>query len=229
MQTLTEGHIFKRFDGELEHLHHVVLEMGDLVIQQISDALTCFNHRNSQEALQIISRDDEVDHLEISADEATVHLLARRCPVGSDLRVVMAVSKSISDLENIGDEATRIAGLVPQLFGDDTTGHNNRFKRLVNDINRLGELALDSVQNAVNLFDEWDEETALDVMATQSEMDGEFHSELRRVMTYVMEDPRNIGFAVGMILLAKSLDRITHYARNIAQHAFFAQKGVDVR
>ena len=229
MQSVTEGHILKRYDGELAHLHYLVLEMGGLVVQQLRDALLSFSKRDCSLAERVINRESSVDSLEMGADEETIKLIARRSPVGSDLRVVMAVSKTISDLESIGDEAARIADLVLEHFGDNTSGHNNNFKRLAHDINRVGELALTGVQHAVELFDIWNEEKALAVIAIQAEMDGEFHSELRRVMTYVMEDSRNIGFAVGAVLLSKSLDRITHIARNIAQHAIFEIKGVDVR
>ena len=230
MNELIEGHTVKRYDGELSHLHYLVLEMGGLVIQQIRDALTAFKEGDVNLARKVANRDVEVDRLEVQADEETVRVIARRCPMGSDLRVVITVSKSVSDLERIGDEAVRIASLVTQMFGGHYNGEaSNHLAQLVRDVDRIGGMALSSIQYAVELFDVWDEDKALKVITSHREMDGEFQSELRRVMTYIMEDSRNIGYAVSMVLLAKSLDRITHHARNLAEYAIFEIKGVDIR
>lgn len=229
MHDLTEGHICKRYDGELSHLHHLLLEMGGVVVDQLRNSLACFKSRDFKLAEEVIGGDVDVDRLEMKIDEETIKVIARRCPVGVDLRVIMAVSKCVSDLEGIGDEAAKIAGLVPRLFGNTTTIHNNKFKHLEHDVDRLGQLALESVRTAVVLFDMWDEKKALEVVANYRQMDREFNSELHKVMTYVMEDYRNISFAVGMVLLTKSLDSIAHNARNIAYHAIYEMKGVDIR
>jgi len=226
LNELVEGHTFKRYDGELGHLHYLVLEMGALVLCQVREALAAFKNRDLALARKVVTRDSEVDRLEVEADDEIVKLIARRSPVGSDLRMVMAVSKSVSDLERIGDEAVRIAGLVIQIFGTESSDPNSQ---LVRDVNGMGAMAMCSLQSAVEIFDVWNEEKARAVIARHREMDEEFQSGLRRLATYIMEDSRNIGFAISIILVIKSLERIGHHAQNLAEYAIFQVKGEDIR
>ena len=226
MNELIEGHTFKRYDGELSHIHYLVLEMGTLVISQVREALAAFKGRDLALAQKVVNRDSVVDRLEVQADEEIVKLLARRSPLGSDLRLVMAVSKSVSDLERMGDEAVRIAGLVMQIFGNDSSDPNSQ---LVRDVNGMGALAMTSLQGAVELFDVWSEEKARAVIERHREMEEEFQSDLRRLMTYILEDSRNIGVAISVVLVIKSLERIGHHARNLAEYVIFQVKGEDIR
>jgi phosphate transport system protein len=226
MDNLIEGHTVKRYDGELNHLHYLILEMGGLVLAQVRDALTAFRTRNTALAHKVVAMDNEVDRLEVAADDEIVKLIAKRCPVSSDLRMVMAVSKSVSDLERIGDEAVRIAGLVIHLFGDEGSDPNSQMLR---DVNRMGELAVNSLLHAVEVFDVWDEAKAIKVIDSQREMDEEFQADLRRLMTYVLEDTRNIGFAISVVLVIKSLERIGHHSQNLAEYVIFQVRGEDVR
>jgi phosphate transport system protein len=226
LRNLTQGHIFERFDGELTHLHDVVLSMGGLVLQQLSDALTAFQSQDLHLANQVRSRDLDIDRMEVAADEEILELIARRCPLGPDLRVVITVSKSVSDLEKIGDEAVRIVSLMDQIARD---AEGSIPQPVKSEMERLGSMALKSFQNAVELFDAWDEAKAFRVIDSHREMDGEFQSELRRLIDYIMTDTINIGMAVGMVLVAKSLERITHHAQNLAEYALFEVKGVDIR
>ena len=226
MDNLIEGHTFKRYDGELNHLHYLTLEMGGLVIAQVRDALTAFKHRDTVLARKVIAMDNEVDRLEIAADDEIVKLIAKRSPVSSDLRMVIAVSQSVSDLERIGDEAFIIAGIVTQLFGDEGSDPNSQMLR---DVNRMGELALVNLQHAVEVFDVWNEDKAIKVIESQREMDEEFQADLRRLMTYVLEDTRNIGFAISVVLVIKSLERIGHHAQNLAEYVVFQVRGEVVR
>lgn len=221
-----DTHIVKRYDGELNHLHYLVLEMGDLVLRQIREALTAFKHRDVGLAHQVMSSDRLVDQMEVHADEEIVKLIARRAPVGGDLRMVMAVSKSISDLERIGDEAVRIASLGAQMFGPDGNDPGNR---LLRDVAKMGELALGSLGEALEVFEVWDEAKALDVLARYREMEDEFQADLRRLMTYIIEDSRNIGLTIGVVLVIKALERIGHHAHNLAEYVIFQVKGEDIR
>ena len=223
---MTEGHIFKRYDGELSHLHYLVLEMGGLVVNQVHDALVAFKTRDTVLAQKVVDRDGEVDRLEVGTDDEIVQLLAKRCPVSADLRLVIAVSKSVSDLERIGDEAVRIAGLVMQLFGHEGSDPNSQMLR---DVNRMGDMALTSLQHAIEVFDVWDEAKAFRVIANHREMDEEFQSDLRHLLTYVMEDSRNIGYAIGVVLVIKALERIGHHAQNLAEYVIFQVQGEDIR
>jgi phosphate transport system protein len=222
----TEGHTYRRYDGELNHLHFLVLEMGGLVLSQVRDALTAFRTRDVLLAQRVVTKDGAVDRLEVEADEEIAKLIARHSPVGNDLRMVIAVSKSVSDLERIGDEAVRIAGLVIQLFGHESGDPSGQ---LVRDVDRIGGLALSSLHCAVEVFDVWDERKALSVIDKHRELDLEFQSELRRLLTYVMEDARLIGFAINVVLAIKSLERIGHHAQNLAEYVVFQVMGKDIR
>ena len=223
---MLEGHIHKRYDGELKHLHYLTLEMGEMVIAQLRDALQAFKDRDIPLAHKIVSRDDEVDRMEVKTDEEINKLIARRCPVSADLRMVIAVSKSVSDLERIGDEAVRIAGLVIELFDH---GASDSSVQMLRDVHRMGEMALDSLQNAVGLFDVWDDEMACRIIQSHREMEDEFQSDLRRLITYIMEDSRNIGHAISAALVIKALERIGHHAQNLAEYVVFQLQGVDIR
>lgn len=226
MHQLSEKHIFQRFDGELSHLHDLVLEMGGIVHQQLKDALEAFKTQNLAMAQQVMSRDPQVDSLEVQADAAIINVIARHSPLGSDLRTVITVSKSVSDLEKIGDEAARIAHLQTQISRED---HGTLNRVLVAEIDRIGEMALSNYLSAVELFEAWDETKALRVIEGHRQMDGEFQSELQRLMSSIKANTIDIGLAVSLALVAKALERITHHAQNLAEYAMFEREGVDLR
>ena len=226
IKEMIAGHTFSRFDIELAHLHELVLMIGAIVHQQLKDALTAFTLEDVELARLVISRDVDIDRLEVEADEAIIDLIARRSPLGSDLRVVITVSKSVSDLEKIGDEIVRIVSLIEH----EIPAKSVRLSEPVKDeIAHIGHMALSSLRSAVKLFDVWDEQEAYRVIESHREMDSEFQSELRRVMTYITEQSINVGTAVGLVLMAKSFSRITHHAQNLAEYVLFEIKGVDVR
>lgn len=226
MDTISEGHILKRYDGELNHLHYLTLEMGGLVLAQVRDALESFKARDAGLAQKVVMQDAEVDRLEVLADDEIVQVLAKRCPVSSDLRMVITVSKSVSDLERIGDEAVRIAGLVIQLFGEESADPNSQMLR---DVKRMGDMALTSLRQAIEVFDVWDEVKAKQIIDNHREMDEEFQADLRRLLTYVLEDTRNIGYAISVVLVIKALERIGHHAQNMAEYVIFQVQGEDIR
>lgn len=226
LQNLTQGHIFERYDAELTHLHDVVGTMGGLVLQQLGEALAAFHSQDLTLASQVMSRDIEIDRMEVAADESILELIARRCPLGPDLRVVITVSKSVSDLEKIGDEAVRIVSLMDQIAHDSAGGVPAALQA---EVEQLGVMAMQSLRDAVGLFAMWDEDKAIEVIAIHSKMEGEFQSELRRLISYIMTDTIDAGMAVGMVMVAKSLERITHHAQNLAEYALFEVKGVDIR
>lgn len=222
----TEGHTIRRYDGELGHLHFSLLEMGGLVLAQVREALAAFKNRDMETARKVVAWDRQVDQSEVRADAEIVGLLARRCPVGRDLRTVMAISKGVSDLERIGDEAVRIAGLVLQLFGPDANAPANHLSR---DVIKIGTMAADSVRTALEVFEGWNDEKAREVIEAHREMEDEFQAGLRRLMTFVLEDSRNIGAVIGVVSVLKSLERIGHHAQNLAEYVIFEVRGEDVR
>jgi phosphate transport system protein len=223
---LNDGHTIRRYDGELDYLRYIILEMGGLVVNQVGDAMAAFKNRDLGLAHCVVSQDGEVDHLEVKADEEIAKIIATRSPVSADLRMIMAVSKSVSDLERIGDEAVRIADLVIQLFG---TEHSDPHRQMLRDVNRIGDMAMSGLRSSVEIFDVWDEGKALKVIENHRRMEEEFQADLRRLMTYVLEDYRNIGSAISVVLVIKSLERIGHHAQNLAEYAVFQVYGEDIR
>lgn len=224
----TEGHTVRRYDGELNHLHYLVLELGSLVLSQVRDAVEALSRRDVALAQTVLDRENAVDLGEVNADAEIVQLIARRCPVGGDLRLVFAVAKSITDLERIGDEAVKVATLGLHLFGAETGGADpNRL--LLRDIASMAALALKHLECGLQMIDSWDEEKALALIRAHQSLDEEFQAGLRRLMTFVMEDARNIGFAVNIVLIIKALERIGDHARNLAEYVVYQVRGEDIR
>jgi phosphate transport system protein len=221
-----DGHTMRRFDGELSQLHLKALEMGGLALAQLQDALRALKHKDLELARRIAPRENQIDRLEVEADAEVLGLIARRCPMGGDLRMVMAVSKCVTDLERIGDEATRIASIALQVYG---SGGSDPSEHLLRDVHVMGALVVDALAKALRAFDILDEALAREVISSQGQIEEEFEAGLRRLITYVMEDSRNIGFAVSVILAIKALERIGAHAQNLAEYVIFQVKGMDVR
>ncbi len=220
------GHTVQRYDGELDHLHYLVLDMGGVVLRQVEEALAAFMSRDEALARRVIAADPAIDRMDVWADSEIAKLVARRNPVGGDLRRVLAVSKSIADLERIGDEAARIAGLALQPFLQE---NHKPSPRLLGAPGKLGEHALAHLRQALEVFEDWDEAKAQRVWAGHWEMEDEFQALLRYLSSYVFEDCRNISLSISLTLAAKCLERIGHHARNIVEHVVFhveADQGV---
>ncbi|HYE34956.1 phosphate signaling complex protein PhoU [Methylocaldum sp.] len=226
MTIQNEGHIVKRFDGELNQLHYRIVEMGGLALTQLKDALLAVKNKDLALARKISQRENELDHLEVETDADIVELIARRCPVGGDLRMVMAVSKGVTDLERIGDEAVKVANIALQIYGNDACDPNDH---LLRDVHVMGQMASSALEKALEAFDRSNDEMARDIITHHHELEDEFEASLRRLITYIMEDSRNIGFAINMVLAIKALERIGAHAQNLAEYVIFQVKGKDVR
>lgn len=226
MNGMNQEHTVKRYDDELDHLKHRMLAMGSAVADQIEQALAAFKHEDPGGAERVVAGDRDVDRMEVAADELVVKLIAQRSPVASDLRTVLALSKCCSDLERSGNEAVAIATAVIEQSGP---GRRRPKRALVCDVNRIGAMAVQSLRSALGLFESWSEEGAQAVIAQQRDIDDELKGALRCLMTYVLEDCRLVGYAITLILVMKSLERIARYGQNIAEYAVFRMKGEDVR
>lgn len=222
----TEGHIVQRYDGELSQLHILILEMGGLVLDQVRNAVNALINKDLDAANLVLRREPDVDALEIKVDNETVSIIARRSPVGSDLRIITAVSKAVTDLERIGDEAARIASIARNFYDSNS---NSPSDTLLRDINTMGKLSLEILAQALDIFDKFDLERALHLAKCDIELDAEFQSSLRRLTTFVLEDARNVGHTVNIVLILKALERIGDHAKNLAEYIIFFLKGEDVR
>ena len=223
---IVKGHTFKRYDGELSNLHLMVSEMGCVVLDQLVAALDAFYEQDTEAARQVMNNDIYVDRLEVEGDAEIIRVISRNSPMASDLRSIITVSKSISDLEKIGDEAVRIAGILLEIKSLRQGRINDD---LVLELNEVGKLALANLRSALALFEDWNEEQALSVIEGNRQMDSQFQRGLQRAMTCIKENKMDLALAVSFVLVAKSLDRITHHALNLTEYALFEMKGVDLR
>ena len=222
----TEGHTVKRYDAELSHLRGRVIEMGGLALDQINQAVNALINEDLEAAENVIDRDHINDTLEVQIDEEVVNLIARRQPVANDLRIIIAASKAVADLERIGDEAVKIARIVMFVYGHDENSPN---KRLLRDVRVTSQLATGMLRKSLDAFDRLDVDNAVKVIEQDLKLDEEFQASMRHLVTYVMEDTRTIGHAINVVLIIKALERVGDHAKNIAEYIVYQVKGKDVR
>ena len=220
----TSQHISHKFDEEMESLRNQVLKMGGLVEQQISGAIEALQETDAASAEKIILRDHKVNALEVTIDEACAQILARRQPAATDLRMVVAVIKTITDLERIGDEAEKIAKMALSLAEDDAS-FNSRYAG----IRHLGDQVKRMVHDVLDAYARLDVDAALKVVRDDDEADKEYQDLIRMLITYMMEDPRRISEVLDVIWAARALERIGDHAKNIGEYVIYLVKGKDIR
>jgi len=226
MSEANEGHTVKRYDAELARLRNLVLEMGGLVINQAEKSVRALRKQDLGAARLVVEREPAVNEFDNLAEREMNKIIALRQPVAGDLRLIIGVSKSISDLERIGDEALKIARVAIRLYDSDESSPN---KKLLRDVKVMCRIACDMLRAALDAFDTMDMQRAIEIAKEDDELDNEFQSATRRLTTYVMEDSRNMGHAINVLLVIKALERIGDHAKNIAEYVVFLVKGKDVR
>jgi len=220
----TSQHISHKFDEEMENLRNQVLKMGGLVEQQIVGACDALQKLDATQAEEIILKDHKVNALEVSIDENCTRILAKRQPAASDLRMVIAVIKTITDLERIGDEAEKIAKMAIHLSEKD--GH---FSTRYAGIKHLGEQVRMMVHEVLDAYARLDVDAAIKVVRDDTDADKEYQDLIRMLMTYMMEDPRTISEVLDVIWAARALERIGDHAKNIGEYVIYLVKGKDIR
>ncbi len=216
-------HISQQFNMELEEIRSHLLAMGGLVEKQVCDAVNALVQADSGLAGQVREIDEQINQMEHDIDEECVRILARRQPAASDLRLVISISKSVIDLERIGDEATKIAKRAIMLSeeGEAPKGYV--------EVRHIGEQVRKMVQDALDSFARFDAELALSVVQYDKYVDREYKTALRELATYMMEDPRSISRVLNVIWALRSLERIGDHARNIAHLVIYLIRGTDIR
>jgi phosphate transport system protein len=215
-------HISGKFNEELEAVRNQVLTMGGMVEQQLRDSLYAIEKSDHDLAEQILRRDTKINALEVQIDEACVQIIAKRQPAASDLRLIIAIFKTISDLERIGDEAERIAKVALESFSKDQ-------QEFLLSLENLGQLVLTMLHGVLDAFARMDLDSAYEVHQMDAQADRQYEALTRQLMTYMMEDPRGIPKVMNVLWSARSLERIGDRCQNIAEYIIFFVKGKDVR
>lgn len=216
-------HISQQYNVELEEVRSHLLAMGGLVEKQVSDAVRAVIDADAGLARQVRTIDDQIDIMERGIDEECLRILARRQPAASDLRLIISISKSVIDLERIGDEASKIARRAIELTED------GEAPRGYVEVRHIGEQVRKMVHQALDAFARFDAELALSVAQYDKLIDREYKSALRELATYMMEDPRSISRVLSIIWVLRSLERVGDHARNIAELVIYLVQGTDVR
>ncbi|MBL8474971.1 phosphate signaling complex protein PhoU [Methyloversatilis sp.] len=216
-------HISKRYDHELEGLRTGLLQMGGLIEQQIEHAMRGVIERNLPLLEEVIATEKKVNAMEIELDEACNQLIAKRQPAASDLRVIMSMVKTITDLERVGDEAKKIAKMGRHILESDAI-----FVPRV-ELRHAASMAVDMLRRTLDALARQDLASATEVVRQDKEVDAEFKSIMRQLITFMMEDPRTISCGLDMLFIAKAIERIGDHSKNMAQYVVFMVKGTDVR
>ena len=215
-------HISGKFNDELEAVRNRVLSMGGLVEKQLQDSLLAIQKGDIDLAEKVLTSDHKVNKLEVQIDEECVQIIAKRQPTASDLRLVIAIIKTIADLERIGDEAERIAKVAKESFSNDQ-------QQLLVSLENLGQHVLSMLRNVLDAFARMDLESAYNVHQQDEQADRQYEALTRQLMTYMMEDSRSIPKIMNVLWSARSLERIGDRCQNIAEYIIFFVKGKDVR
>ena len=216
-------HISRRFNKDIEELRNSVLAMGGLVEAQLSRAIAAIVSGDSELGLKVANDDYKVNKLEVTIDEECSRILATRSPAASDLRLIVAIIKTITDLERIGDEAEKIGFLASQLAAMDRPSDSYR------ELKYLGNHVAEMLRAAMNAFARLDVNAAVDVVREDDRVDEEYDAITRQCITFMMEDPRSIRRFMNVTWAARSLERIGDHAKNICEYVIYMVQGRDVR
>jgi len=223
---MSDKHLSTQFDAELSDISTRVLEMGGLVESQVAQAIYALTNFSGETASQVLMQEEVVNAMEMEIDRDLSTIIARRQPTARDLRLLIAISKTIANLERVGDEAARIARTVQRLIN---SGVSTRMRLPVNDLAFESELAIKQLRKALDAFARLDIEKAVEVLKQDDQIDQEFEGLMRKLITFMMEDPRTISSSIDLIFVAKAIERVGDHAKNLAEVIIYVVKGTDVR
>ena len=216
-------HISSQFNEEVQDVNTKFMTMGGMVEQQVANAIHALLDTDAAMAVDVQFQDNTVNRLESEIDEALTLILARRHPAAIDLRMVLAMSKANTDLERIGDEASKIARIAQTLCEEGGSPRGYMETR------HIGNQVRVMIHDALDAFARLDVDQALRVMQADADIDREYQSATRTLMTYMIEDPRHISRVINVLWVLRSLERIGDHARNISEQVIYMVKGLDVR
>jgi phosphate transport system protein len=221
---MSDKHLSSQFDADLNAVSSKVLEMGGLVESQIINAMQALNTFDMDIVEAVILAETRLNTMEVEIDEECSNIIARRQPAARDLRLLMAISKTITNLERAGDEAEKIAKRVKRI-NEDGMGRNVN----IAEIQLSGEMAVSILRRALDAFARLDTVAAAQIVRDDKAIDEEFRAFVRKLVTYMMEDPRMISAGLDYLFIAKAVERIGDHAKNIAEFIIYIVKGTDVR
>jgi phosphate transport system protein len=221
---MPDKHLSTQFDTELTSVSSQVLEMGGLVESQIRQAIYSLSQFNLEAAEQVTTNEPRVNAMEIEIDHALSSIIARRQPTARDLRLLIAISKTTANLERVGDEAEKIARMVRSII---QSGAPRSLPSL--ELRVAADLASGLLNKALDAFARLDVNAAVTILKEDDLIDEEFDGFVRKLVTYMMEDPRMISPSLDLLFLAKAIERIGDHAKNIAEFIIYVVKGEDVR
>jgi len=223
---MADKHLSTQFDSELNALSSRVMELGGLVESQIRQAVYALGHFNEDAARAVLETEARVNQMEVEIDRDLSSVIARRQPTARDLRLLMAISKTTANLERVGDEAERIARMVRSIMAKSSA----TVRTLpASELQVAADLASSQLRKALDAFARLDCPAAIAIMKGDDQLDQEFDGFVRKLITYMMEDPRTISSSLDLLFVAKAIERIGDHATNIAEFIIYVVKGADVR
>jgi phosphate transport system protein len=221
---MSDKHLSTQFDSDLTHISTRTMEMGGLVESQIREAILALTKYSIEKADNVLEIELQVNAMEVEIDREISSIISRRQPAARDLRLLMAISKTITNLERAGDEATKIAKMVKSIID-----HGMTRSLPMHDLHVSADMAATLLNKSLDAFARLDTGLALEILKDDDLIDQEFGGFLRKLVTYMMEDPRTISSSLDLVFLAKSIERIGDHAKNIAEFVIYIVKGEDVR
>ena len=222
---MADKHLSTQFDSELNGVSSRVMELGGLVESQIRQAILALSSFDGEVARQVIATEDHVNQMEVEIDRELSSVIARRQPTARDLRLLMAISKTTANLERVGDEARRIARMVQSILEKSGMVRNLP----ASELGVAADLASAQLRKVLDAFARLDTAAAVAIMKEDDLLDREFDGFVRKLITYMMEDPRTISSSLDLLFVAKAIERIGDHATNIAEFIIYVVKGADVR
>ena len=219
-----DKHLSSQFDTELDGISTQVLEMGRLVQSQLGQAVQALVNLSMENAVQVLETEKRIDQIELNIDHAIVSTISRRQPTAYDLRFLMAISRMTQNLERAGDEIARVARMVKSIID---SGSPRSLP--ISELRLAAELAADLLHKSLESLARLDTAMALAIIKEDDAIDGEYNGFLRKLITYMMGDPRTISPSLDLLFLAKALERVGDHAKNIAEQIIYIVKGEDVR
>ena len=221
---MNDKHLSSQFDSELNQVSTRVMELGGLVEEQIRQAIYALSQFSLDAVAQVQALEQRVNGMEVEIDHELITIIARRQPTARDLRLLMAFSKATANLERMGDEATRMARMVSSIIA---SGAARTLP--TSDLRVAADLASGLLRKALDAFARLDTKAALDILKEDDLIDHEFDGFVRKLITYMMEDPRTISASLDLLFLAKAIERIGDHSKNVAELIIYLVEGKDVR